>query len=177
MANTARAGQIIQHNNNIAQAADETLGPCFQDYILYNMIQDIDPRLTKHIKTHYKLKIAAGQRLTDLKSDIFTNIPKFLEEIQQQESLNALRAQASTLASLQQQTVAPQWTSPLTSTVQGTDPPLPAVISQPPPPIYTAQGLDTTNRYLQHQPDTASLAAFARYSQPELSLTSTVQQY
>ena len=61
MANTARAGQVIQHNNNSAQAADETIGPCFQDYILYNTIRDIDPRLPKHIQTHYNLKIAAGQ--------------------------------------------------------------------------------------------------------------------
>ena len=85
MANTARAGQIIQHSNNVAQPADETLGPCFQDYILYNTIHDIDPRLSKHVQNHYKLKITAGQRLTDLKSDIFANIPKFLEEIQQQD--------------------------------------------------------------------------------------------
>ena len=99
MANTARAGQVIQHNNT-AQPADETLGPCFLDYILYNTIRDIDPQLTKHIQNHYKLKITAGQRLTDLKEDIFNNIPKFLEEIQQQESLSALRAQSSGLAAL-----------------------------------------------------------------------------
>ena len=73
-ANTARAGQVIQHNNNQQQAADETVGPCFQDYILYNTIKEIDPRLIKHIQAHYKLKITAGQRLTDLKSDIFSNI-------------------------------------------------------------------------------------------------------
>ena len=45
MANTARAGQVIQHNNNAAQAVDEMIGPCFQDYILYNTIRDIDPQL------------------------------------------------------------------------------------------------------------------------------------
>ena len=42
-ANTARAGQVIQHNNNQQQAADETVGPFFQDYILYNTIKEIDP--------------------------------------------------------------------------------------------------------------------------------------
>ena len=56
IANTARAGQRIQDNNNVPQAGDETLGPCFQDYILYNTIREIDPRLIKHIQTHYKLK-------------------------------------------------------------------------------------------------------------------------
>ena len=39
-ANTTRAGQVIQHNNNQQQTADETVGPCFQDYILYNTIRD-----------------------------------------------------------------------------------------------------------------------------------------
>ena len=100
MANTVRADEVIQHNNNVAQPADEVLGPCFQDYILYNTIRDIDQRLTKHVQHHYKLKIAAGQRLTDLKADIFANIPKFLEEIQQQESLSALWAQSSSLAAI-----------------------------------------------------------------------------
>ena len=52
MANTARAGEVIQHNNNVAQPEDETLGPCFQDYILYNTIRDIDPRLSKHVQNH-----------------------------------------------------------------------------------------------------------------------------
>ena len=73
MANTTRVGQVIQHNNNVAKAADETLGPYFQDYILYNIIRDIDSRLTKYIQNHYKLKIAAQQRLTDLKSDIISD--------------------------------------------------------------------------------------------------------
>ena len=39
MANTARAGQVIQHNNNVSQMVDKTFGPCFQDYILYNTIR------------------------------------------------------------------------------------------------------------------------------------------
>ena len=47
--NTACAGQVIQHNNNEPQVADETMGQCVQDYILYNTIRDIDPRLIKHI--------------------------------------------------------------------------------------------------------------------------------
>ena len=36
--------------------------------------------------------------MTDLNADIFANISKFLEEIQQQESLSTLRAQSSNLA-------------------------------------------------------------------------------
>ena len=101
-ANTARTGQVIQHNKTVTQPADDTLRPSVQGYILYNIIRDIIPYLTKHILMHYKLKIRAGQCLTDLKSGFFANIPKFLEEIQQQESLYTLRAQASNLTSLQQ---------------------------------------------------------------------------
>ena len=126
-ANTIRAGQVIQHNNNQQQAANETVGPCFQDYILYNTIKEIDPCLIKHIQSHYKLKIADGQRLTDLKSDIFSRILNFIEEIQQQESLNALRAQSSNLALFQQQPAAPQQ-------VQGVEQLLPHQV--------TAQGVD-----------------------------------
>ena len=168
MANTARAGQVIQHINDQPLAADETLGPCFQDYILYNTIRDIDPRLIKHIQTHYKLKIAAGQRLTDLKSDIFINIPKFLEEIQQQESLSTLRAQASTLASLQSAGVIPSRVTlnPHVGSYnnnqdnsqdnnqealhEGTSPLAVQAVSQPPPP----------------HTNTASLAAFGQRFQP-----------
>ena len=34
----------------------------------------------------------------DVKDDIFSNIPHFLEEIKQQESLNSVRAQAAALS-------------------------------------------------------------------------------
>ena len=79
--NTTRVGKVIQNNNNIAQVTDETLRPRFHNCILYNTIRDINPRLTKHIQKHYKLKIAAGQRPTNLKSEIFAKIPYFIEEI------------------------------------------------------------------------------------------------
>ena len=99
--------------------------------------------------------MAAGQRLTNLKSDIFTNTPKCLEEIQQQESLNALRAQALTLAAFQHQPVAPQQAQrveqflPIPATAQGVDMHLPGATS-----------LNYLNQ-LQPQP-TASLAAFGQ---------------
>ena len=61
MANTARAGEVIQHKNNQAQAVDKTLDPVLQDYLLYNIIHDIDPHLFKHVPTHFKPKMAAVQ--------------------------------------------------------------------------------------------------------------------
>ena len=143
MANTARTGERIQHENNRAMAADETLGPAFQDYILYNTIRDIDPRLTKHIQSHYKLKMAAGQRLTDLKADIFANIPKFLEEIQQQESLNALRAQSS-LAAIQPHSQ--EWTPQSTDAADTREESLAASYTAP-YPAPTSLAAFTTNRF------------------------------
>ena len=52
MANKALAGEVIVHNNNKAQAADKTIGTVFQAYILYNVIQDLNLRLNRHIQNH-----------------------------------------------------------------------------------------------------------------------------
>ena len=87
MQNPARAGERI-HWDNRDQANNEIIGPVFQDYILYNVLKEIDPRLLEFVQTHYQLKMQAGQRLMDVKDDIFSNIPHFLEEIKQQESPN-----------------------------------------------------------------------------------------
>ena len=81
---TSRAGETIQWNNNQRLAQDEVIGAAFEDHILYCVINLIDPRLTDHVSQHYQLKLTAGQRLMDVRADIFVNIPKFLEEINSQ---------------------------------------------------------------------------------------------
>ena len=78
---TGRTGQFIQWNNNQELTQDEIIGPAFEDHILYCMIALINSRLTDHIHQHYQLKLTPGQRLMDVRSDIFINIPKFLEEL------------------------------------------------------------------------------------------------
>ena len=90
---TARAGQTIQWNNNQLLAHDEVIGAAFEDHILYSVIALIDSRLIDHISQHYQLKLTDGQRLMDIRADIFVNIPKFLEEINIQ--LGAISLQMS----------------------------------------------------------------------------------
>ena len=57
---TSRAGETIEWNNNQLLANDEVIGAAFEDLILYNVINLIDPRLTDHVHTHYKLKLRPG---------------------------------------------------------------------------------------------------------------------
>ena len=75
---TKQAGQKIQWNNNQVLANDEVIGAAFEDHILYSVIALIDSRLIDHISQHYQLKLTDGQRLMDIRADIFVNIPKFL---------------------------------------------------------------------------------------------------
>ena len=73
---TAQAGQTIQWNNNQLLAQDEVIRAAFEDHILYSVIALIDSRLIDHISQHYQLKLTDGQRLMDIRADIFVNIPK-----------------------------------------------------------------------------------------------------
>ena len=83
MQNAACARERIYWDNR-DQAHDEIIGPIFHDYILYNVLKEIDPRLLEFVQNHYQLKMQTGWRLMDVKDDIFSNIPHFLEEIKQQ---------------------------------------------------------------------------------------------
>ena len=71
---TARARQTIQWNNNQVLVHDEVIGAAFEDHILYSIIALIDSRLIDHISKHYQLKLTDGQRLMDIRADIFINI-------------------------------------------------------------------------------------------------------
>ena len=95
---TSQAGQTIQWNNNQVLAQDEIIGAAFEDHILYSVIALINPRLTEHVQQHYQLKLTLGQRLMDVRADIFINIPKFLEEINNQ--LGAIQAKQPSQISL-----------------------------------------------------------------------------
>lgn len=55
----------------------------FKDFILY-VNKEMNPCLLDHIHSHYEFKIIADHRLLGVKDDIFSNIPKFLEEIQEE---------------------------------------------------------------------------------------------
>ena len=92
LTNTARNGDVICWNNNTHLTADEIMGPTTEDLILLDIICLIDSRLSAYIKVFYQLKME-DRRLMDLKTDIFNNIRKFIEELNNAEQLNALRVQ------------------------------------------------------------------------------------
>jgi len=96
--NIGRAGEVIQHNGNRALPADEVVGPLFEDLILLNVLQLIDPRLPRFVKKHYQLKMGE-RRLTDLKSDIFTNLKQFLTEMEAEEQLASMNLSAMSTTS------------------------------------------------------------------------------
>ena len=79
--NVGRRNEVIQWNNNRALDADEAVGPLFEDVILMNVLNLIDPRLPKFVRKHYKLK-TGDRRLMDIKSDIFTNLKVFISEME-----------------------------------------------------------------------------------------------
>ena len=78
---TSRAGDTIEWNNNQVLQHDEVIGAAFEDHILYFVISLIDSRPIEHVHKHYQLKLRPGQRLMDVRADIFVNIPKFIEEL------------------------------------------------------------------------------------------------
>lgn len=84
-------------------AADEVIGPLFEDVILMNVLLLIDPRLPKFIRKYYQLKLG-DRRLMDIKTDIFNNIKEFQSEMEAAEQLAAIRLSgtptATTAASL-----------------------------------------------------------------------------
>ena len=88
----SQAGDTILWNNGQVLAQDEVIGAAFEDHILYCVIDLIDHRLVEHVLSHYKLKLRPGQRLMDVRADIFANVPNFLKELDGQ--LNAIQPQS-----------------------------------------------------------------------------------
>ena len=91
--NVGRTGKIIHWNGNNALNADAAVGPLFEDVIVMNVLNLIDPRLPKFVRKHYQLKMG-DRRLMDIKTDIFTNLKEFLAEMEAAEQLSSLRLNA-----------------------------------------------------------------------------------
>ena len=66
----------------------------FEDMILLNVLQLIDPRLPQYTKEYYQLKLG-DRRIMDIRTDIFNKIKKFTAELDSAEQLNSLRLQTS----------------------------------------------------------------------------------
>ena len=88
--NVGRRNEVIQWNNNRTLDADKAVGPLFEDIILMNVLNLIDPRLPEFVRKHYQLKMG-DRRLMDIKSDIFTNLKGFITEMENAEQLSSLR--------------------------------------------------------------------------------------
>ena len=80
--NVSHGRDIIHLDNDRAPANNKVIGPAFENYIIYNVIKGINPRLQDYVQTNYHLKMRAGRRVPDVKLDVFSNTTQFLEEIQ-----------------------------------------------------------------------------------------------
>ena len=163
---TARAGQRIEWSGQDL-VNDETIGPTTEDLILYSVISQIDGRLLEHIHKHYQLKMTVNQRLMDVRTDIFHNIPEFLKELDGQLGAITVRAQQMSLAPIQQQPVQPaQPMQPVQYTQQHVMAPISGVdptASQTQQIMYSVpQSAYTGHTAATGDPSTVQLAAFAR---------------
>ena len=100
--NLAQRGDVVKYKQRkgqpeVALQANETIGACFEDTILINVLTNIDHRLPGYIKKAYAHKLGTTLRLMDFKTDILVNIPKFLEELEEKEQLMALKVESSSL--------------------------------------------------------------------------------
>ena len=91
--NLSRSNDTIKYKGETLQA-DEKMTPMVEDMVLLNVIREFDPRLPAHIRTHYTHKMSKTDRLMDFKSDIMTNIDKFLQELDKEEQLSSIRTGA-----------------------------------------------------------------------------------
>ena len=90
--NLAKNGDVIKYKDGFVLQQDEKVSPMLEDIILLDVIREIDARLPAHIRTFYTHKMSKTDKLMDFKNDILNNIPKFLQELDKDEHLNAVRA-------------------------------------------------------------------------------------
>ena len=65
---------------------DEKMMPMLEGIVLLNVIREIETRLHTFVKQHYNHKMKDKDRFMDFKTDLLIDIPKFLEEIDNNES-------------------------------------------------------------------------------------------
>jgi len=93
---------IVKWKNNMLMKANESLTPTFEDHILLSVIQLIDPRLPSKVREIYGPRMDNEKFLMDFKQDILSNVPKMIEDLENQDNqINALKIQ------LQQSKLAP----------------------------------------------------------------------
>ena len=90
--NLAKKNDVIKYKGNVGLAADEKMSPMLEDLVLLDAVREIDARLPAHIRSFYTHKMSPSDKLMDFKNDIFTNIPKFLQELDKEENLASMKA-------------------------------------------------------------------------------------
>ena len=79
-------GTLLQWKQNTKTTATEVILPTFEDHILLTVLLIIDKRLPAKVKEIYGPRMEKEKFPMDLKSDILSNIPKILEELEDEES-------------------------------------------------------------------------------------------
>ena len=92
--NLSRRTDVIKYKN-VTMGSDEKMSPMIEDLTLLNVIKEIDPRLPRFVKMHYTHKMSSTDRLMDFKTDIMNNISNFIQELDKDEQLASIRAEAS----------------------------------------------------------------------------------
>ena len=87
--NLAKKNDVIKYKGNVGLSEDEKMSPMLEDLVLLDAVREIDARLPAHIRAFYTHKMSPSDKLMNFKNDIFTNIPKFLQELDKDENLEA----------------------------------------------------------------------------------------
>jgi hypothetical protein len=82
MACLKKKGDVILWQNNTVLTEDEQLSPTFEELILANVLGLIDVRLLGHVKDKYYNRLGDARSLMDYQADIFSNVPNFLIELE-----------------------------------------------------------------------------------------------
>ena len=102
MENLKPKNTVVKWKNHVQLKANESLTPTFEDHILLSVIQLIDPRLPSKVREIYGPRMDDEKFLMDFKQDILSNVPKMVEDLENQDSqVNALKMQ------MQHATIAP----------------------------------------------------------------------
>ena len=91
----AKTGYTIGWNGQTL-TTEKKFWPTTKDMILLDVLGILNTRLPAHVKSHYALKMD-DQQLMNFKTNILTNLDKFIEEIKVLEQLNTLRVDSPTL--------------------------------------------------------------------------------
>ena len=86
---------VIKWKSNTSMTSNESLTPTFEDHILLSVIQLIDSRLPAKVREVYGPRMDNEKFLMDFKQDILCNVPKMIEELENQDNqINAVKIQS-----------------------------------------------------------------------------------